>query len=48
LRESTSLTEKEDDDNRILKNMGVDSYEAGFRKLWKITSSLDHIVAKIT
>ncbi len=28
--------------------MGVDTYEAGFRKLWKIISSLDHMVTKIT
>jgi hypothetical protein len=28
--------------------MNVDSFEAGFRKLWKITSSLDLIVSKMT
>ena len=28
--------------------MGVDSFEAGFRKLWKISSHLDLIISKIT
>lgn len=42
------MTEKEDDDGKILKQMGVDSYEAGFRKLWKVVSHLDLIISKIT
>ena len=28
--------------------MGVDSYEAGFKKLWRILSNLDLIASKIT
>lgn len=28
--------------------MGVDSYEAGFRKLWKIASHIDLIASKMT
>lgn len=48
LREVSANQEKEDDDVKIMKYMGVDSYEAGFRKLWKVISSLDHIVTKIT
>jgi ribosomal protein L19E len=31
-----------------MKYMGVDTYECGFRKLWKIISSLDHIISKMT
>lgn len=48
LRDAQAVTEKEDDDGKILKQMGVDSYEAGFRKLWKVASNLDLIIAKIT
>lgn len=28
--------------------MGVDNYEAGFHKLWKIMSNLDLIASKMT
>ena len=28
--------------------MGVDSYENGFRKMWKLVSHLDLILSKIT
>lgn len=28
--------------------MGVDSYEAGFKKLWKLLSNLDLIASKMT
>jgi hypothetical protein len=48
LRETQVVGEKEDDDSKILKQMGVDSYEAGFRKLWKICSHLDLIISKTT
>lgn len=33
---------------KIMKYMGVDSYEAGFRKLWKVILSLDNMITKIT
>lgn len=42
------MTEKEDDDGKILKQMGVDSYEVGFKKLWKIINHLDLIISKMT
>jgi len=48
LREGQNAFEKEDEDGKILKQMGVDTYEAGFRKLWKILVNFDHIVSKIT
>lgn len=48
MKEVQSLSEKEDDDGKVLKHMGVDSYEAGFRKLWKVISSLDLMVSKVT
>lgn len=48
LKENQSLSEKEDDDMKILKGMGVDNYESGFRKLWKIVGHLDLAVSKIT
>lgn len=41
-------SEKEDDDGKILKYMGVDNYESGFRKLWKVISNLDLMISKIT
>lgn len=28
--------------------MGVDNYEAGFKKLWKLLTNLDLILSKIT
>lgn len=28
--------------------MGVDNYEKGFRKMWKLLSHLDLIVSKVT
>lgn len=48
MRDAQAVIEKEDDDAKILKQMGVDSYEAGFRKLWKVTNNLDLIISKIT
>jgi hypothetical protein len=48
LREGHSLNEKEDDDIKIMKHMGVDSYESGFRKLWKVMGHLDLAITKIT
>lgn len=48
LKEGQSMSEKEDDDGKILKYMNVDSYETGFRKLWKFVSHLDLMVSKIT
>lgn len=33
---------------KILKYMGVESYESGFRKLWKIISSFDNLITKVT
>jgi hypothetical protein len=40
--------EKEEDDAKILKYMGTDSYESGFKKLWKVMSHIDLIISKIT
>jgi hypothetical protein len=48
LRDTSSAMDKEDDDMKIMKYMGVDTYESGFRKLWKILSSLDNIITKVT
>lgn len=48
LREAQLLSEKEEDDKKILTQMGVDSYQSGFRKLWKLISNLDLMVSKIT
>jgi hypothetical protein len=48
LRDNQGIAEKEDDDAKILRQMGVDSYEAGFRKLWKVVGHLDLTVTKIT
>jgi hypothetical protein len=31
-----------------MKQMGVDSYESGFRKLWKIAGHLDLVISKVT
>ena len=42
------MTDREDEDGKILKYMGVDNYESGFRKLWKVLSNLDLIVSKMT
>lgn len=39
---------KEEDPVKVLKQMGVESYEAGFRKLWKLSCNLDLMVSKIT
>ena len=41
-------TEKEDDDAKILKHLGVDSYEAGFKKLWKLLTYIDLMTSKVT
>lgn len=43
-----AMIEKEDEDAKILKYIGVDSYENGFRKLWKVLTNLDLITTKIT
>jgi hypothetical protein len=48
LREGQGMAEKEDDDLKVLKHMGVDSYESGFRKLWKVVGNLDLAITKIT
>lgn len=31
-----------------MKHLGVDSYESGFRKLWKIASHLDLVINKVS
>lgn len=33
---------------KIMKHLGVDSYESGFRKLWKIASHMDLVINKVT
>lgn len=33
---------------KILKQMGVDNYESGFRKIWKLLLHLDQMICKIT
>jgi hypothetical protein len=33
---------------KILKHMGADSYESGFKKLWRIACQLDLMVTKIS
>jgi hypothetical protein len=48
MRDSSTALEKEDEDGKILKQMGVDTYEAGFKKLWKILVNFDNVVSKIT
>lgn len=48
LREVQGQGEREDDDAKILKQMGVDSYEGGFRKLWKVLGHLDLMISKVT
>lgn len=48
LRDSNSFNEKEDDEVKILKQLGVESYEKGFQKLWKIIGTLDLTITKIT
>ena len=48
MREAQSMSEKEDDDGKVLKHMGVDTYEAGFRKLWKVLANIDLMVSKVT
>ena len=42
------MSQKEDEDAKILKFMGVDSFESGFHKLWKVVGNLDLMVSKIT
>jgi hypothetical protein len=39
---------KEDDSLKVLKQLGAENYEAGFRKLWKIACHLDNMVTKIS
>lgn len=48
LHGSQAMIEKEDDDVRVMKHMGVDSYQSGFKKMWKLLSHLDLIVSKMT
>lgn len=48
LRDAQAPGEKEDDEAKILKQMGMDSFEAGFRKLWRVLSHLDLILSKVT
>lgn len=48
LRDGHTISEKEDDDVKVLKHLGVDSYESGFRKLWKVMGHLDLAITKIT
>jgi hypothetical protein len=48
LRDGQSLAEKEDDEVKILKQLGADSYENGFKKLWKVAGHLDLMITKIT
>lgn len=42
------ITDKEEDDAKVLRHMSVESYEAGFKKLWKLFSAFDLMVTKIT
>jgi hypothetical protein len=48
LQANQSFSDKEDDDVKILKYLGVDSYEGGFRKLWKVLGHLDLTISKVT
>jgi hypothetical protein len=48
LRDNQSVSEKEDDEMKILKQLGVENYEKGFQKLWKILGTLDLTITKIT
>lgn len=48
LKDAQTMTEKEDDDAKILKHMGVDGYENGFKKLWRLMTHLDLIASKTT
>lgn len=48
LKDGQQLSEKEDDDMKIMKQLGVDSFEGGFRKLWKLLCNMDMMVSKIT
>ena len=48
MRESQALNEKEDDEVKILKQLGVENYEKGFQKLWKIVCNFDLVISKIT
>lgn len=48
LRDNHTISEKEDDDLKVLKQLGTQSYEKGFQKLWKIVCSLDLTITKIT
>ena len=41
-------TEKEDEDVKILKHLGVESHEAGFKKLWKLLTYIDLMISKVT
>ena len=48
LQSNQTFPEREDDDIKIMKYLGVDSYEGGFRKLWKVLGHLDLTISKIT
>lgn len=48
LREVQQMGEKEEDEDKILKAMGSDGYEAGFKKLWKLICQLDQMITKTT
>ena len=48
LQNNQSFPEREDDDIKVLRQLGVDNYEAGFKKLWKVLGHLDLTIAKIT
>lgn len=48
LRDNQSFQEKEDEDIRILKHLGVENYETGFKKLWRILGHLDLTISKVT
>ena len=39
---------KEDDCLKVLKQLGAENYEAGFKKLWKIACHLDNMVTKVS
>lgn len=45
---SFSTSEKEDDDFRVMKSLNVESYENGFKKLWRLLVGLDQIICKAT
>ena len=48
LQSNQTFPEREDDDVKIMKYLGVDSYEGGFKKLWRVLGHLDLTISKIT